>query len=90
MEREVLLVQTRIRFGGVVLAGPDRVAGATVTWGGMTTSSNDRGIWGFENVPCGMSSTLTVSKTGFKTYTANGIAATCPSYQGTTIMLARN
>lgn len=90
MEREVRLVQTRISFSGVVLAGPDRVAGATVTWGGMTTTSNERGNWGFENVPCGMSSTLTVSKTGFTTYTANGIAATCPSYHGTTIMLTRN
>ena len=54
---------------GVLYAGEDtanRIAGATVTLGGQTTTTSAVGAWQFTNVPVG-SFTVSASKTGYMT-----------------------
>jgi|GEM_PF-2381777 len=57
-----------VKVMGVLYAGSDtadRIAGATVTVGGETTTTNDVGLWQFDNVPEG-SYTVSASAPGYE------------------------
>ena len=56
-------------FGGTVrdAATGQGISGASVSWGGYSTSTNSSGYYSFSNKPCG-TRTLTVSKGGYQTY----------------------
>jgi hypothetical protein len=84
----VTLKQLRTIVSGVVESGPNRIPGAHVSWANYAGTTDDRGNYMFDNVPCGQTGTLVVTKAGFRDAT-KPVTATCPGYADGSIQLSR-
>ena len=60
---------------GTVSSGGTAIEGAVVDAGGITTTTNASGVYNFANIPVG-TYTVTASKYGYVTGTANGVSVT--------------
>jgi hypothetical protein len=77
--KDVALTPTVLSFHGRVWswgAGNPPIAGATVIWGGNSTTTAGDGTYNFNSIACG-SQTLTVSAPGFFSYIEQSFAPEC-------------
>jgi PKD repeat protein len=64
------------------------ISGASVSFGGSSTTTNNAGVYTLANLTCA-SSTLTVSKSGYQTTSINYSFATCPGTSTLDVSLPR-
>jgi hypothetical protein len=84
----ITLKQVRTIVSGVVESGPNRIPGAHVSWANYSGTTDDRGNYMFDNVLCGQTGTLVVTKTGYHDAT-KPVTATCPGSVNGSIQLTR-
>jgi hypothetical protein len=76
-QKNVALTPNSTEFGGVVsnaLTG-ERIAGATVAWGTLSTTTDAQGVYRFSGVPC-EARTLRIEMSGYEIY-ARSYAPVC-------------
>ncbi|HYS52403.1 MAG TPA: carboxypeptidase regulatory-like domain-containing protein [Thermoanaerobaculia bacterium] len=67
--KDIQLQPNAVSFSGIVADAANRspVAGASVTWGSFSTTTNVIGAYAFNNVAC-QTATLTITKSGYQTF----------------------
>jgi hypothetical protein len=87
-QRDITLLQKRTFVWGVVLSGATRIQGALVTWGTYSATTNDRGNYLFDNVPCGQTEMLVVTKAGYRDF-SKSLTAPCPGRADGSVQITR-